>query len=468
MKIYNTLTRRKEEFVPQKPLSAKIYACGPTVYDYIHIGNARPLVVFDVLHRFLAWRGYDVSFIQNFTDIDDKIINRAKELGVDWSEIAEKYIAEYWTDAQGLCLRKATQHPKATENMDGIIEIVEGLIGKGFAYETDGGVYYSPAKFAQYGKLSHQPLDELMAGARIKTEDIKREPMDFALWKAAKEGEPSWDSPWGKGRPGWHIECSAMVMRYHGATADIHCGGQDLVFPHHENEVAQSEAFTGKPFANYWMHNGYINIDNKKMSKSKGNFFTVRQVAEHFGYAPIRFFLLSSHYRSPINYSPDLLKSAASSLQRLQNCRDNLAFARKSAAVLENDSDLAALKKLEKYRSAFVAALNDDLNTADSLAALFDLVRAINTRILEGEPSKRLCKAVLKLFDELCGVLGILQDAKDKVNQEDEKIEALIAARTQARAEKNWAEADRIRDELNAMNVVLEDTPLGVKWRREG
>jgi len=465
MKIYNTLTRTKEEFIPQEPNTARIYACGPTVYDYIHIGNARPLVVFDVLHRFLSWRGYEVRFVQNFTDIDDKIIKRANEQGVESSEIAERYIEEYWTDAKGLGLREATVHPRATENIEQIIEIVQGLIDGGYAYEAQGDVYYSPAKFAEYGKLSHQPLDELMAGARITAGDIKREPMDFALWKAAKPGEPWWESPWGKGRPGWHIECSAMVRRYLGDTADIHCGGQDLIFPHHENEIAQSEAFTGKPFSRYWMHNGYININGIKMAKSKGNFFTVRDVAERFGYAPVRFFLLSSHYRSPINYTPELLESSAASLQRLQNCRDNLAFAKKNAAVPEKADDLRVLKKLEAHRASFIGALEDDLNTADALAALFDLVRAINTLVLEAETSRRLCKAALKLFDELCGVLGILQQTED-TGAEDEtaKIEALVAARGEARASKNWAEADRLRDELKAMGVVLEDTALGVKW----
>ncbi|MDR3344457.1 MAG: cysteine--tRNA ligase [Oscillospiraceae bacterium] len=468
MKIYNTLTRQKEDFVPQKPGTARIYACGPTVYDYIHIGNARPLVVFDVLRRFLAYRGYDVRFVQNFTDIDDKIIRRANEHGVDSAAIAEEYIGEYWKDAKGLALQEATVHPRATENIEQIIEIVSGLIAKGIAYEAQGDVYYSPAKFAEYGKLSHQPLDELVAGARIMTGEIKREPMDFALWKAAKPGEPYWESPWGNGRPGWHIECSAMVLRYLGETADIHCGGQDLIFPHHENEIAQSEAYTGKPFSRYWMHNGYININNAKMSKSKGNFFTVRQVAEKYGYAPIRFFLISSHYRSPINYTPELLDSSIASLQRLQNCRDNLIFAKKNAALPEKDGDLQTLLHLETHRESFIAALDDDLNTADALGALFELVREINTRVLDAEPSKRLCKAALKLFAELCGVLGILQPAEaaaeSAADDETAKIEALITARGEARTAKSWAEADRIRDELNAMGVVIEDTPLGVKW----
>ncbi|MDR1409418.1 MAG: cysteine--tRNA ligase [Oscillospiraceae bacterium] len=470
MKIYNTLTRRKEDFVPQEPGTVRVYACGPTVYDYIHIGNARPLVVFDVLRRFLAYRGYDVRFVQNFTDIDDKIIRRANEQGVEVSVIAEEYIKEYWTDAKGLVLQEATVHPCATENIEQIIQIVQGLIDKGFAYEAEGDVYYSPAKFAEYGKLSHQPLDELVAGARIMAGEIKREPMDFALWKAAKPGEPYWEAPWGKGRPGWHIECSAMVLRYLGETADIHCGGQDLVFPHHENEIAQSEAYTGKPFSRYWMHNGYININNAKMSKSKGNFFTVRQVAKKYGYAPIRFFLISSHYRSPINYTPELLESAIASLQRLQNCRDNLLFAKTNASLLEKDGDLHLLEQLDAHRASFIAALEDDLNTADALAALFELVRDINTNVLDAEPSKRLCKAALALFDELCGVLGLLQNteaiADTGTDDETAKIEALVAARGTARAAKNWAEADSIRDELKAMGIVLEDTPLGVKWKR--
>jgi cysteinyl-tRNA synthetase len=470
MKLYNTMSRKKEELVTKEPGKVGIYACGPTVYDYIHIGNARPLVVFDVLRRFLEYRGYDVRFVQNFTDVDDKIIKRANEDGVESSKIAEMFIGEYWVDAKGLGLKKATVHPLATENIEQIIKIVSGLIDKGYAYESEGDVYYSPAKFKGYGKLSHQPIADLMAGARIMAGENKREPMDFALWKAAKPGEPYWESPWGKGRPGWHIECSAMVLRYLGETADIHCGGQDLIFPHHENEIAQSEAFTGKTFSNYWMHNGYININGKKMAKSDGNFFTVREIAAVFGYAPIRFFLLSGHYRSPINYKPELLETAVASLQRLKNCRDNLEFAKNNAKLPENDGDLHKLEQLEAHRAAFIAALEDDLNTADALGALFELVRSINTLVLEAQPSKRLCRAALKLFDELCGVLGLLRRQEDGEDKDDEtaKIEALIAARTKARTEKNWAEADRIRDELKAMGIILEDTPLGIKWKRSG
>ncbi|MDR0883921.1 MAG: cysteine--tRNA ligase [Oscillospiraceae bacterium] len=465
MKIYNTLTRTKDEFIPQEPGKVRIYACGPTVYNFIHIGNARPLVVFDILRRFLTYRGYEVRFVQNFTDVDDKIIRRANEEGISSDDVAAKYIDEYWTDARGLGLEPATVHPKATENIAQIIDIVSGLIDKGYAYEADGDVYYSPAKFAQYGKLSHQPLDDLKAGARIMIGDIKREPMDFALWKKAKEGEPFWASPWGNGRPGWHIECSAMVLRYLGETADIHCGGQDLIFPHHENEIAQSEAYTGKEFSRYWMHNGYINVDNKKMSKSLGNFFTVRELAEQVGYAPLRYFLLSSHYRSPINYTVELVESCKASLQRLENCRANLAFAKKNATLPEKDDDLAVLDRLESHRTSFIAALEDDLNTADALAALFALARDINAKVLDGEPSRRLCKAALKLFDELTGVLGLLQPETRKVNDDKTaEIEALIAARTEARKAKNWPEADRIRDALKALHVVVEDTPLGVKW----
>ena len=334
MKVYNTLTRKKEELVPITPGEIKIYACGPTVYNYIHIGNARPLCIFDILRRYLEYRGYNVKFVQNFTDIDDKIIRRANEEHADFSEISERYIKEFWTDADGLNVRHATINPKATENIDAIIQIISTLIEKGYAYEAQGDVYFSTEKFKDYGKLSHQPLEDLEAGARIMVGEVKREPMDFAVWKAAKPGEPAWDSPWGKGRPGWHIECSAMNWRYLGDTIDIHCGGQDLIFPHHENEIAQSECFTGKPFAHYWMHNGYINVDNVKMSKSLGNFFTVRDVAEKYGYEPIRYLLISAQYRSPINYSTDIIEQCIAALNRLYTCRDSLDFELKNAVEI--------------------------------------------------------------------------------------------------------------------------------------
>jgi cysteinyl-tRNA synthetase len=465
MKVYNTLTRKKEELVPITPGEIKMYACGPTVYNYIHIGNARPLCIFDILRRYLEYRGYKVTFVQNFTDIDDKIIRRANEEHVDFSEISERYIKEFWTDADGLNVRHATVNPKATENIDAIIHIISTLIEKGYAYEAQGDVYFSTEKFKDYGKLSHQPLEDLEAGARIMVGEVKREPMDFAVWKAAKPGEPAWDSPWGKGRPGWHIECSAMNWRYLGDTIDIHCGGQDLIFPHHENEIAQSECFTGKPFAHYWMHNGYINVDNVKMSKSLGNFFTVRDVAEKYGYEPIRYLLISAQYRSPINYSTDIIEQCISALNRLYTCRDSLDFELKNASDAEHDGDRAIIDGFGKYREQFIDAMDDDLNTADAIASIFELVRDINTNVVGKTPSKALVEGAISVFDELTGVLGLVYNRKTETLDSD--IEALIEARTNARKEKNWAEADRIRDQLKEMGIVLEDTAQGVKWHRE-
>lgn len=465
MKVYNTLTRKKEELVPITPGEIKMYACGPTVYNYIHIGNARPLCIFDILRRYLEYRGYNVKFVQNFTDIDDKIIRRANEEHVDFSEISERYIKEFWTDADGLNVRHATINPKATENIDAIIQIISTLIEKGYAYEAQGDVYFSTEKFKDYGKLSHQPLEDLEAGARIMVGEVKREPMDFAVWKAAKPGEPAWDSPWGKGRPGWHIECSAMNWRYLGDTIDIHCGGQDLIFPHHENEIAQSECFTGKPFAHYWMHNGYINVDNVKMSKSLGNFFTVRDVAEKYGYEPIRYLLISAQYRSPINYSTDIIEQCISALNRLYTCRDSLDFELKNAVDAEHDGDKAIIDGFDKYREQFISAMDDDLNTADAIASIFELVRDINTNVVGKTPSKALVEGAIAMFDELTGVLGLVYNRKTETIDSD--VEALIEARTNARKEKNWAEADRIRDQLKEMGIVLEDTAQGVKWHRE-
>ena len=465
MKVYNTLTRKKEELVPITPGEIKIYACGPTVYNYIHIGNARPLCIFDILRRYLEYRGYNVKFVQNFTDIDDKIIRRANEEHVDFSEISERYIKEFWTDADGLNVRHATINPKATENIDAIIQIISTLIEKGYAYEAQGDVYFSTEKFKDYGKLSHQPLEDLEAGARIMVGEVKREPMDFAVWKAAKPGEPAWDSPWGKGRPGWHIECSAMNWRYLGDTIDIHCGGQDLIFPHHENEIAQSECFTGKPFAHYWMHNGYINVDNVKMSKSLGNFFTVRDVAEKYGYEPIRYLLISAQYRSPINYSTDIIEQCIAALNRLYTCRDSLDFELKNAVDAEHDGDKAVIDGFNKYREQFISAMDDDLNTADAIASIFELVRDINTNVVGKTPSKALVEGAIAIFDELTGVLGLVYNRKTETLDSD--VEALIEARTNARKEKNWAEADRIRDQLKEMGIVLEDTAQGVKWHRE-
>ena len=463
MKIFNTLTRTKEELKTVEEGKVKIYACGPTVYNFIHIGNARPLCVFDVLRRFLEYIGYDVRFVQNFTDIDDKIIKRANEENLTYKQVSEKYIEEYWKDVKGMNVREATVHPKATENIDEIIDIVSTLIEKGYAYAVDGDVYFSPSKFSEYGKLSHQPLEDLEAGARIMVGEVKKEPMDFALWKSAKPGEPYWESPWGHGRPGWHIECSAMVRRFLGNTIDIHCGGQDLIFPHHENEIAQSECCNGVPFANYWMHNGYINVDNVKMSKSLGNFFTVRDVAEKYGYEPIRFLMISSHYRSPINYSTDIIEQCKASLARLYTCRDSLDFALENAAEGEAGNDI--LEMFDKRRQQFIEAMSDDLNTADAIAALFELVRDINSNVIAANANKGTVEAAIKVFDELADVLGLVYNRKKE--DLDSEIEALIEQRTQARKDRNWAEADRIRDELKAKGIVLEDTAQGVKWHRE-
>ena len=466
MKIFNTLTRRKEDLIPLKEGEFKIYACGPTVYNFIHIGNARPLCVFDVMRRYLEYRGNKVNFVQNFTDIDDKIIRRANEEGLTFKEISEKYISEFWTDAKGMNIREATTHPKATENIGEIIDIVSTLIEKGYAYEANGDVYFSTKKFSEYGKLSHQPLEDLEAGARINVGEVKREPMDFALWKSAKPGEPYWESPWGHGRPGWHIECSAMVRRYLGETIDIHCGGQDLIFPHHENEIAQSECCNGVPFAKYWMHNGFITVDKVKMSKSLGNFFTVRDVAEQFGYEPIRYLMISCQYRSPINYSFDAIAQCKASLERLYTCRDNLDFALKNATDEAGADDAEVIALIDAKKAKFIEAMEDDLNTGEALGAIFELVRDINSRVNEGVQSKALVEYAITVFDELTGVLGLLYNRKTDVSLDDE-IEALIAARNEARKNKNWAEADRIRDELKAQGIVLEDTPQGVKWHRE-
>ncbi len=465
MKIFNTLTRKKEELVPIKEGEFKIYACGPTVYNFIHIGNARPLCVFDVLRRYLEYMGNKVTFVQNFTDIDDKIIRRANEEGVTYKDISEKYIEEFWVDAKGMNIREATVHPKATENIDEIIDIVSALIEKGFAYAVEGDVYFSTKKFKEYGKLSHQPLEDLEAGARINIGEVKREPMDFALWKSAKPGEPYWESPWGHGRPGWHIECSAMVRRYLGRTIDIHCGGQDLVFPHHENEIAQSECCNGVPFANYWMHNGFITVDKVKMSKSLGNFFTVRDVAEQFGYEPIRLLMLSCQYRSPINYSFDAIEQCKASLERMYTCRNNLDFALKNAVdeAGADDGDIMAL--IDKRRGEFVDAMEDDLNTADAIGVIFELVRDINTNVNEGVQSRSIVEYAAEALDELTGVLGLLYNRKAEESLDDE-IERLIEERNAARKAKNWAEADRIRDDLKARGIVLEDTAQGVKWHK--
>ena len=458
MKIFNTLTRTKDVFKPINEGEVKIYACGPTVYNYIHIGNARPLCVFDVLRRYFEWRGLKVNFVQNFTDIDDKLINKANEEGITVPEVAERFIKEFWTDAKGLNVREATVHPKATENIEQIQGIISSLFEQGYAYEAGGDVYYRAKKFDEYGKLSHQPLEDLEAGARIETGDIKENPMDFCLWKGAKPGEPFWESPWGKGRPGWHIECSAMAGRYLGKTIDIHCGGLDLIFPHHENEIAQSEAANGCEFAHYWMHNGFINVDNHKMSKSLGNFFTVRDVAEKYGYEPIRYLMISSQYRSPINYSVDIIEQAKNSIERLYTCRNNIDFALKNA---EEGGEVPAF--IEERKNEFITAMEDDLNTADALAAVFVLVRDINTVIANGA-KKLALESCADMFDQLTGVLGLVYNRKTEAL--DSEIEALFEERTAARKAKDFKTADAIRDKLKEMGIILEDTPQGVKWTR--
>lgn len=463
MRIYNTMSRQKEEFIPVDENEVKIYACGPTVYNFIHIGNARPLCVFDVLRRYMEYRGMNVKFVQNFTDVDDKIIKKANEEGMTFEEVSKKYIEEFWTDAHGLNFKDATVHPKATENIDEIIDIIKNLEEKGYAYAADGDVYFRTLKFKEYGKLSHQPIEDLQSGARIAVGEKKEDPLDFALWKAAKEGEPYWESPWGKGRPGWHIECSAMNRRYLGNTIDIHCGGQDLIFPHHENEIAQSECANGCTFSKYWMHNGYINVDNVKMSKSLGNFKTVREIAEVYGYEVIRYFLISSHYRSPINYNLDIIEQCKSALERLYTCRESLDFALKNAVDIETDTRL--VEQLNSRRTQFVEAMDDDLNTADGISTVFELVKDINTKILDKPVSKTVCEKAEGIFDELCGVLGILYNRKS--NDLDAEVEALIQQRQKARADKDWATADKIRDELKAMGIILKDTPQGVTWTKE-
>jgi len=457
MKIYNTLTRQKEELVTIKPQKVGIYACGPTVYNYIHIGNARPICVFDVLRRYLEYRGLTVTYVQNFTDVDDKIIRKANEEGVSSFEISEKFIAEYKKDAEGLNVREATIHPKVTESIGLIVDIINTLESKGYAYAVNGDVYFRTKNFKEYGKLSKQPLEELQAGARIDVSDIKEDPMDFALWKSAKPGEPFWDSPWGKGRPGWHIECSAMAKHFLGNTIDIHCGGQDLIFPHHENEIAQSEGATGVQLANYWMHNGYINIDNKKMSKSAGNFFTTRDVAEKYGYEPIRYLMIQAHYRTPINYSLELIEACKSSLERLYNCRDSIDRA-VSHAPLGIVSDKAKVI-FEQRRQQFIDAMDDDLNTADALAAIFELVREINTMITDEASSQQQLREAARVFDDLTEVLGLVYNRNN--DELPREIKELAKKRAQARKDKSWQLADELRDKITSLGYVIEETRQG-------
>ena len=465
MKVYNTLKRRKEEFVPIDKNEVKIYVCGPTVYNFFHIGNARPFVVFDTLRRYMEYRGYHVKFVQNFTDVDDKIINRAREEGISASEVSEKYIAEYYKDAAALNVKKASIHPKVTENIQEIIDFVKGLVDKGYAYEVNGDVYYNTRMFSDYGKLSGQNIDDLESGARVETGDIKRDPLDFALWKARKsEGEIAWDSPWGMGRPGWHIECSTMSKRYLGETIDIHAGGQDLVFPHHENEIAQSEALSGAPFANYWMHNGYITIDNEKMSKSKGNFFTVRDILKEYDGEVMRYFLLSGHYRNPINFSDALMEQAKNSLGRMLNAKANLRHLAINGGDHMTESEKETFGDLSVYKEKFITAMDDDLNTADAITAVFEMITAINTAVINGA-SKEFASKCLASLQELCDVLGLLQEENEE--SVDPELQALVDERQEARKNKDFQRADEIRDILKVKGITLKDTPQGVQIIRE-
>jgi len=464
LKIYNTLTRQKETFIPLEENKIKMYVCGPTVYNFFHIGNARPFMIFDAFRNYMEYRGYEVTYVQNFTDVDDKIIKRANEEGISPIEVAEKYIAEYFKDADALGIKRATVHPRVTENIENIITFIEDLISKGFAYELNGDVYFNSQAYKEYGKLSKQNLEELNLGARIDVNDEKKHPIDFALWKAKKEGEIGWQSPWGEGRPGWHIECSVMSARYLGDTIDIHAGGQDLIFPHHENEIAQSEARSGKQFARYWMHNGYINVDNQKMSKSLGNFFTVRDILSEFSGQVIRFFLLSAHYRNPVNFSKELILQAKAGMERLANSKERLVFTISHAKGQMNESELELVSALENHRDRFIEAMDDDINTADAISIIFELARFSNTNVTENS-SLEWAEKNLSLFNELTGVLNIIK-AEDTASNDNEQIEKLIKDRVEAKKNKDFALADAIRDELKSMGIEIEDTRQGTKWKK--
>lgn len=464
VKVYNTLTRAKEEFVPLEEGKVKMYVCGPTVYNYIHIGNARPFIIFDTLRRYLEYRGYDVTYVQNFTDVDDKIINRSHEEGISPEEVAAKYIKEYFVDCDGLGIKRATVHPQVTDNIQQIIEFIKELEDKGYAYAVNGDVYFDTNKFEGYGKLSGQKQEDLEAGVRIEVNDQKRHPMDFVLWKAKKEGEPGWDSPWGEGRPGWHIECSVMSKRYLGETIDIHAGGQDLTFPHHENEIAQSEARSGKTFSKYWMHNGYININDEKMSKSKGNFFTVRDISKLYDLEIVRFFMLSAHYRNPVNFSDEMLNQAKAGLERLYNTKEKLEFTLSNLVESPlTEKEIELVKELDNFRQKFIDAMDDDVNTADAVSVIFELAKLINSNVDENS-SLEFAKKCLDEFNELTGVLNIVNKKKDTVLDKD--IEELIQKRTDAKKNKEFQLADDIRQQLLDMGIVLEDTRQGVKWKR--
>lgn len=462
MKILNTLTRRKEEFKPINEGKVGIYVCGPTVYDYIHIGNARPMIVFDTLRRYLEYKGYEVNYVSNFTDVDDKIIKRANAEGVDASVISERYIAEVKKDMAALNVREATTHPKATEEIPDMIEMVKTLIEKDYAYEVNGTVYFRTRKFKDYGKLSKKNIDDLRSGNRdllVSGIDEKEDPLDFVLWKPKKEGEPSWPSPWGDGRPGWHLECSVMSKKYIGDVIDIHAGGEDLIFPHHENEIAQSEAANGTEFARYWMHNGFLKINNEKMSKSLGNFFTVREIAEKYPLQVIRFFMLSAHYRSPLNFSAELVEASKNGLERILTAVDRL----KSINGIDGDVDKSVADEMDAFVKKYEDAMDDDLNTADAISVIFELVKYANVNVTE-DSSKATVELVLNTIEKLCDILGIITEKKEEILDSD--IEALIEERQAARKAKNYARADEIRDQLSSMGIILEDTREGVKWKR--
>lgn len=461
--VYNTLTRKKEKFVPLEEGKVKMYVCGPTVYNYIHIGNARPAIIFDVIRRYFEYRGYEVTYVSNFTDVDDKLIKAANELGEDVPTIAERFIKAYFEDIDALGVKRADYHPRVTETIPEIIEFISVLIEKGYAYEKEGDVYFRTRAFKDYGKLSDQSIEELKAGARIEVGQLKEDPLDFALWKKAKEGEIFWESPWGKGRPGWHIECSAMVKKYLGETIDIHAGGQDLTFPHHENEIAQSEAYTGKKMANYWLHNGYIKINNEKMSKSRGNFVLVHDILQQYPGEVIRFFMLQAHYRSPINFSDELLESSKQGLERLKTTVANLKHRFKECADLGTQKEVW-LKKIEALKERFIAEMDDDFNTANAISVLFDLAKEANIYLREQHTSKEVLTAFIEQFEQSGAVLGL--DFSPQEEMLDEEIEALIKKRDEARKKKDFATADRIRDELKQKGIILEDTPQGVRWKK--
>ena len=465
MKLYNTLSRKKEEFKPIEEGKVKMYVCGPTVYNFIHIGNARPFIIFDTLRRYLEYRGYDVTFVQNFTDVDDKLIKRGHEENITPEEVANKYINEYFVDADGLGIKRASVHPRVTDNIEQIIAFVKELEDKGYAYAVNGDVYFDTKKFKDYGKLSGIKQEELEAGARIEVNDQKRHPMDFVLWKAKKEGEPGWASPWGEGRPGWHIECSVMSNRYLGETIDIHAGGQDLKFPHHENEIAQSEARSGKNFSNYWLHNEYINVNNEKMSKSLGNFFTVREIAEIFDLEVVRLFMLSTHYRNPINFSDEILNQSKAGLERLYNAKEKALFTINNLEDSKMTEEEAKLQEeLAGFRQKFIDAMDDDVNTADAVSVIFELAKFMNSNVTE-KSSKEFAQKVIDEFNELTSVLNIVnKDQKEDIL--DEEIEQLIAQRTEAKKNKNFQLADEIRQQLLDKGIILEDTRQGVKWKR--